>query len=66
MATSKTSLADLESFVRGKIKEEKWTRHRLSEYLMRRYSNTRGFSIRTLKRFCADKNIPYSQKLSRD
>ena len=66
MATSKTSLADLESFVRGKIEEEKWTHRRLSEYLMRRYSNTRGFSIRTIKRFCADKNIHRTSRLNED
>ena len=65
MATSKTSLADLESFVCGKI-EEKWTYHWLSEYLMRRYSNTSGFSIRTIKRFCADKNIHRTSRLNED
>ena len=30
---------------------------------MRRYSYTSGFSIRTIKRFCADKNI---RKLNED
>ena len=65
MATSKTSLADLESFVRGKIEEEKRT-HRLREYLMRSYSNTHGFSTRTIKRFCADKNIHRTSRLNED
>ena len=33
---------------------------------MRRYSNTRGFSIRTIKRFCADKNIHRTSRLNED
>ena len=65
MATSKTSLVDLESFVCGKI-EEKWMYHWLSEYLMKRYSNTSGFSIRTIKRLCADKNIHRTSRLNED
>ena len=31
---------------------------------MRRYSNTSGFSIRTIKRFCADKNIHRTSRLN--
>ena len=34
--------------------------------LVRRYSNTRGFSIRTIKRFCADKNIHRTSRLNED
>ena len=33
---------------------------------MRRYSNTSGFSIRTIKRFCADKNIHRTSRLNED
>ena len=33
---------------------------------MRRYSNTSGFSIRTIKRFCADNNIHRTSRLNED
>ena len=46
------ALDNLEDFVRDRIEEDYWTHKQLSHYLQRMYPSERGFSIRSLQRFC--------------
>ena len=57
------NLEELEDFVREKIVKEKWTHAKLSSYLQQRYPGVKGFSIRTLERFCANNCIHKTAKI---
>ena len=59
-------LEDLEDFVREKVEKDKWTLTWLSEYLRGRYPETRGFSVRTIERFCSTKGIHRTSRLGTD
>ena len=60
---SNVSLHDLEDFIREKIVEEGWTHSRLSLYFKRIYPGVRGFSVRSIERFCADKGIHKTSRM---
>ena len=64
MAVRTPSLHDMETFIRDKIAQENWTHSRLCNYLKRRYPNSRGISIRSIQRFCADKDIHKTCRLT--
>lgn len=50
------SLDDLEDFVRKKVKA-KWTHKQLSEHLQKKFPGVRGFSVRSIERFCSQQSI---------
>lgn len=56
-------LKQFEDFIRDKIEKEQWTHEQLSRYFSAKYPGERGFSIRTVRRFCAEKNISKTTKL---
>jgi len=56
------SLQELEDLVREKVEIEQWTHAKLSSYLQQLYPGSRGFSVRSLERFCSTKGI---HKISR-
>ena len=58
------SLDELEDFVREKIEQEHTTHGKLSELLCSRYPGVRGFSIRSIQRFCHEKGIHKTSRLS--
>ena len=58
------SLEELEDFIREKIETERWTHRRLSAYLQQVYCGGRGFSVRSLQRFCSAKGIHKTSRLS--
>uniref|UniRef100_A0A1X7UTI5 Uncharacterized protein n=1 Tax=Amphimedon queenslandica TaxID=400682 RepID=A0A1X7UTI5_AMPQE len=60
---SNISLHDIEDFIKDKIINENWTHYRLSQFLKLRYPSIRGFSVRTIERFCADKGIHRTNRL---
>ena len=51
------ALEELEDFVREKVEMEKWSYPKLSAYLQQCNPGTRGFSVRSLERFCAARDI---------
>ena len=57
-------LEQFEDFVREKIEKEQWNHEQLSTYFSAKYQGKKGFSIRTVRRFCAEKNIRKTTKLS--
>ena len=56
-------LENMEVFVREKVEKERWTHKQLSEFLIARYPGVRGFSVRSIERFCCSKNIHKTAQL---
>ena len=57
-------LEDLEDLIRDKIEKEKITHARLSAFLQDQYPGEKGFSTRSLERFCSLKGIHKTSRLS--
>ena len=58
------ALDNLKDFVRDKIEKDCWTYRQLSDYLVQAYPGERGFSVRSLERFCATNNIHKTARIS--
>ena len=61
-----SNLDDLIDFVKEKIKIDKWTHARLSHHLQQTYPGTKGFSERSLQRFCSEKDIHKTSRVDKD
>ena len=61
-----SALEGLEAYVREKIEKEGMTHAKLSVHLREVYPGVNGFSVRSLERFCADKNIHRTSRPSAD
>ena len=60
-------MAKLQQFeveIRDKIEKEHWTHAQLSSCLKVAYPGERGFSVRSIEKFCSDNNIHKVAKLS--
>ena len=51
------ALNEFEDFVREKVETEKFTHKKLSDTLQQAFPGERGFSERSVKRFCNEKSI---------
>jgi hypothetical protein len=58
------ALDGLEDFIRDKVERDHWTHSQLSDYLQQTYPGERGFSVRSLQRFCAESNIYKTARVS--
>ena len=56
-------LEDFEESIREKIEKEHWTHAQLSSFLIAEHPGERGFSVRSIERFCSDKGIHKTTKL---
>ena len=65
-AMATRSLDELEDFVCEKIEQEHMTHGKLIEMLCSRYPGVRSFSIRSIERFCQEKGIHKTSRLSQD
>ena len=59
-----TALDHLEDFVREKLEEDRWTHAQVSECLQQSYPGEKGFSTRSLQRFCREKDIHKTSRVS--
>lgn len=50
-------MEEYEEFVREKVVFEKYTHKQLSDELQQCFPGERGFSVRSVKRFCSEKGI---------
>lgn len=57
------ALEELEETVRDKVVKEGWTYSRLSKHLQQLYPGIRGFSVRSLERFCGAHCIHRTSRL---
>ena len=55
---------DLKAFITKKIVEESITYEKLSTLLQEMFPNTRGFSIRSLQRYCSWEEIHKTSRLN--
>ena len=60
------TLDALEDFVRDRIETDHWTHRQLSDYLQNAYPGERGFSVRSVQRFCGEKNIHKTARINTD
>ena len=51
------ALEQYEDYIREKVIREKWTHKMLSDELQQSFSGERGFSVRSIERFCSEKEI---------
>ena len=51
------ALEEYEDYVREKVVIEKYSHKQLSDELQRAFPDERGFSVRSIKRFCSEKSI---------
>lgn len=58
-------MEELEEFIREKIEREKWTHKKLSVYLQHTYPGQKGFSVRSVVRFCSAKNIHKTSRIEK-
>jgi len=58
------TLNDLEDYIRDKVEREHLTQSKISERLKARFPGTRGFSARSIRRFCQEKGIQKTSRLS--
>ena len=54
----------MEDFVREKVEKEHWTHSKISEHLQQVYSGLKGFSVQSIERFCREKGIRKTARLS--
>ena len=57
-------LQGLEDFIREKVENGRWTHAKISAHLQQAYPGERGFSFRSLERFCRAKGIHKTARLS--
>ena len=57
-------LLQFEDFIREKVEKEHWTHVKLSAFFHAQYPGDRGFSARTLERFCREKDIHKTSRLT--
>ena len=59
-----SSMDGLEDFVREKVEKDRWTHSKISEHLQQAYPGAKGFSVRPVERFCSEKGIRKTARLS--
>jgi len=51
------ALEGLEGLIKEKVEQDHWTHVQLSDFLKQSYPGVQGFSERSIRRFCHEKNI---------
>ena len=59
-----SALEDQEAFIRSKIEDERWTHKQVNDYLKEHFPGRRGYSVRSVERFCGDKDIHKTSRIS--
>ena len=57
------TLDSLESFIRDKILKDKYTHKQVRDFLLKKFPGARGFSIRSIERFCSARGIHRTARL---
>ena len=59
-----SALNSFEDFIRQKIERDHATHHQICEELTSTFPGKLGFSVRSIQRFCKEKNIHKTSRLS--
>ena len=63
-ATGMLALDRFQDFIREKVERDHATHHQISEELTRTFPGERGFSARSVRRFCQENNIHKTSRMS--
>ncbi|XP_065894563.1 uncharacterized protein [Dysidea avara] len=66
MATRKMALDDFEEFVRHKVEVEKMTHPKLRDLFQEQFPGEKGFSLRSIEKFCSERGIKKTTKIDDD
>ena len=58
-----SALEDFEDFIRDKIKKGRWTHKQIGAFLEENHPGQRGFSVRSVERFCSSKGIHKTSRI---
>ena len=58
-----SALEGFEDLIRDKIENKRWTHKQISTFLMESYPGQRGFSVRSIERFCGNKGIHKTSRI---
>lgn len=58
------SLEHYENFIREKVEKDRWTYQQISSSLQATHPGLRGFSARSIRRFCSHKDIHKTQRIN--
>ena len=58
------ALEGLEDLIREKVEQDQWSHAQLSDFLKQSYPGVQGLSIRSIQRFCQEKNIHKTSKVT--
>lgn len=58
-----SALEGFEDLIRDKIENERWTHKQISTFLMESCPGQRGFSVRSIERFCGNKGIHKTSRI---
>ena len=58
-----SALEGFEDLIRDKIENERWTHKQISTFLMESCPGQRGFSMRSIERFCGNKGIHKTSRI---
>ncbi len=58
-----SALEAFEGLIRDKLVNERWTHKQISTFLMERCPGQRGFSVRSIERFCGHKDIHKTSRI---
>ena len=64
MAVSAAALEEFEDFVREKVEVEHCTHKQISEQFSEAFPGERGFSVRSVERFCSKKRIKKTSEIN--
>lgn len=59
-----SALDRFQDFIREKVERDHATHHQISEELTSTFPGERGFSARSIRRFCQEKNIHKTSRMS--
>lgn len=66
LCNNSVKLEELDGFIREKIEKDKWTHNMLKNYLQQAYPGQKGFSIRSIRRYCSENDIHRTSRLDND
>ena len=64
MVKTMAALEGLEDLIMEKVEQDRWSHAQLSDFLKHSYPGVQGFSIRSIQRFCQEKNIHKTSRVT--
>ena len=59
-----SSLGAFEQFIRDRVEKQRWTHKQISAFLEADHPGQRGFSVRSVERFCSNRGIHKTPRIN--